>query len=109
MSIQSPSIVSEFDATVYLVLDDFGELGRAYVEAEEEHSDLKDVIESLLKGEYSNPLRVIAFNTAQGWSRDVSEDVANQVLDRALREQDEVPLATAHFIGRHLDLKRVVH
>jgi hypothetical protein len=34
-------------------------------------------ISDLLNGQYSNPARVIAFNTAEGWSRDVTEEIAN--------------------------------
>jgi hypothetical protein len=35
-------------------------------------------------GQYSDALRVVAFNTAEGWSRDVSEDIAAEVLEEAL-------------------------
>ena len=34
------------------------------------------IIENILSGQYSHPLRVISFNTAEGWSRDVTEDIA---------------------------------
>ena len=27
-------------------------------------------------GQYSCPLRVVAFNAAEGWARDVTEDIA---------------------------------
>jgi hypothetical protein len=30
-------------------------------------------------------LRVVAFNTAEGWSKDVSEDIALEVLDGAMK------------------------
>ena len=33
--------------------------------------------------EYSHPVRVVAFNTAEGWSRDVTEDIARAVLVKA--------------------------
>jgi hypothetical protein len=36
-------------------------------------------------GRYGNALRVVAFNTAEGWSWDVSEDIALEVLQRVLR------------------------
>jgi hypothetical protein len=35
-----------------------------------------------LTGQFNNPVRVVAFNTSEGWSRDVSEDVAREVLRR---------------------------
>jgi hypothetical protein len=34
------------------------------------------------------PERVVAFNTAEGWSRHVSEDIAGEVLDRAFDADD---------------------
>jgi hypothetical protein len=57
------------------VLDDFGILGRAWPEADEEHTDREAVVRSLFEGQYSRPVRVVAFNTAEGWSRDVSEEI----------------------------------
>jgi hypothetical protein len=40
-------------------------------EAGEEASDLEPIIEQMLSGQYRQPVRVIAFNTAEGWARDV--------------------------------------
>ena len=56
--------------TVYLVANDFGKHGRAWVESTYETTDLET---DLLSGQYTNPIRVIAFNTAERWSEDVSE------------------------------------
>jgi hypothetical protein len=39
-----------------------------------ETTDLETVMTDLLDGQYSKPIRVVAFNTAEGWSRD--EDFA---------------------------------
>jgi hypothetical protein len=69
--------------TVHIVLDDFGRLGRAYRETDEARADLDSVIDDLLTGQFNKPLRVVAFNTAEGWARDVSEDVAWEVVKRA--------------------------
>jgi len=71
----TPSIVpADEDETVYLVADDVGKLGRAWREADYEATDLETVIQDLLTGHYHNPVRVVAFNTAERWSEDVSED-----------------------------------
>jgi hypothetical protein len=59
------------DVTVYLVLNDFGQLGRAFLETDLAEADREAVIRNFLGGQYQNALRVIAFNTAKGWSRDV--------------------------------------
>jgi hypothetical protein len=36
--------------------------------ADYEAADLETVIRHLLTGQYNNPIRVIAFNTAERWS-----------------------------------------
>jgi hypothetical protein len=71
-----------FDVTVHIVLNDFGDrLGRAYCETDEAAADEASVIENIIDGEYSRPMRVVAFNTAEGWSRDVTEEIAARLLD----------------------------
>jgi hypothetical protein len=64
-----------------LVLNDFGKLGRAYLETDEDQANLETVISNLLQGQYRLPKRVVAFNTSEGWARDVSEDVALEVVE----------------------------
>jgi hypothetical protein len=99
---QSPSIVPEtFDCDVYLVLNDFGHLGRAWTETDEQNTDRETVIRDLFHGQYSEPIRVVAFNTAQGWSRDVSEEIANELAKRLAIERDEVPLELEAFLERY--------
>lgn len=68
---------------VYIVLDDFGKLGRVYRETDETAADAETVIRDLLRGEYHRPVRVIAFNTDEGWSIDASREVAAAVVDIA--------------------------
>jgi hypothetical protein len=61
----SPSVVPSFDVTVYIVLDDFSELGRAYLETDEAHAERETIVSNLLGGEYRKPFR-FAFNTGEG-------------------------------------------
>ena len=78
----SPSIVPEdSERGVYLVLEDFGPLGRAWRETDDGETDRATVIRDLLDGQYENPVRIVAFNTAEGWSRDVTEDIASDLQD----------------------------
>jgi len=35
-----------------------------------------------MEGQFSSPVRVIAFNTAEGWSHDVSAEVADEIARR---------------------------
>ena len=75
-------LVPDGDVTVHIVLNDFGDLGRAYVETDEAAADEATIVENILTGQYSYPLRVVAFNTAEGWSRDVTEDIAVAAMNR---------------------------
>src|SRR5262245_45715301 len=82
----TPSIIPGGDSeTVYLVADNFGHLGCCWRETDIEATDLETVIMDMLKGEYSDPVRVISFNTSEGWSRDISEEVANELQYRCHR------------------------
>ena len=97
-----PSIVpNDNDETVYLVADDFGRLGRAWREADYEATDLETVIQDLLTGQYSNPIRVVAFNTAERWSEDVSEDMARELRRRCDLQMRELPSTISDFVERH--------
>ena len=76
----TPSIVpSGNDEPVYIVLEDFGPLGRAYCETDPEQADLETTITDLMFGQYRDPVRVVAFNTAERWAEHVSEDVAREI------------------------------
>jgi hypothetical protein len=99
----SPSIVPDpDDRDIYLVLDDFGgHLGRAWLEADEERTDRETVIIDLLDGQFSNPVRVVSFNTAKGWSRDVSEEIADELRQLLGAEDREIPPDLEDFIERH--------
>jgi hypothetical protein len=41
-------------------------------EADADDTNRKTVIRDLVEGQYSHPVRIAAFNTAEGWSRDVT-------------------------------------
>ena len=93
----TPSIVpNDIDQTVYLVADDFGKHGRCWREADYEATDL-ETIQDLL----SNPIRVIAFNTAERWSEDVSEDVARELRRRCDLQLRDIPSTIQDFVERH--------
>jgi hypothetical protein len=90
------------DVTVYLVLNDHGQFGIAYEETDPAEADRETIIRNFLTGQYSNALRVIAFNIAEGWSRDVSEDIAGGVLERAFDTDGNLGEDTKRFIDRHV-------
>jgi len=107
----APSIVPGSDQTVFLVEDDFGKIGRAYRETDTAEADLETIIQNLVVGTYTNPVRVISFNTAEGWSQDVSEDIARELRNRHELLGQELPAHLLQFIekyiGRQLALRLV--
>ena len=66
-------------------------------ETDEEATSRDVLIRDLMDGQYGNPARIVAFNTAEGWSRDVTKDIADE-LRRRLVEYDEVPASLRDFV-----------
>ncbi|WP_213775068.1 hypothetical protein [Bradyrhizobium sp. dw_78] len=99
---RTPSIVPRGDdQDIYLVVDDLGRLGRVWREADYEATDFETVVTDLLDGQYNNPIGIFSFNTAEGWSRDVSEDIALELHRRCDLEGCDIPPGLADFIKRH--------
>ena len=98
----SPSIIptDRLDRDMYLVLEDFCS-GAAWRETDETATDFPTLIDYLLTGQYDQPLRVVAFNPVEGWSRDVSEEVAQELARRAAEEGREISEMLQWFIESH--------
>ena len=43
-------------------------------------------------------VRVVAFNIAEGWSRDVTEDLAREILQRAHRAAEPLSKSAQAFV-----------
>jgi len=98
----APSIVpNEQDQTVYMVADDLGDKGHAWRQTGCDTADLETVIQNLLAGQYSSPIRVIAFNTAERWSEDVSVDVAHELRHRCDLQLRDIPFFLQAFCDRY--------
>ena len=93
-----PITPPESNQDICLVLEDFGaRLGRAWRETDEEATCREVLIQDLMSGQYRNPARIVAFNTAEGWSRDVTKDIADE-LRRRFAGYDEVPVSVQAFV-----------
>jgi hypothetical protein len=95
------------DQNIYLVMDDLGRLGRVWREADAEHTDLETVIQEMLEGQYKSPVGVFGFNPFEGWSRDVSEDVAQEIRRRCDLQAQDVPSALQDFVERHEGVRQL--
>ncbi len=98
-----PSIVPNGqDQTVYLVINNYGSFGLAFAETDLGEADLETTINDLTSGQYSDPVRVVAFNTAEHWSEDASEDVAREIMRRLDLAGHELPSSIQAFVDSHL-------
>jgi hypothetical protein len=99
----TPSLVPVSESSdVYLVLDELPTFGRVWRELSEEAANQQTVLKLTANGEFHRPVRVIVFNTAEGWSRDVSENIAEALLEREASEGD-LSQSARIFVGRVLD------
>ena len=89
------------DRTTYLVVDNVGANGSVYRETEVERTDFETIIADFLAGQFNDPIRVIAFNTLEHWSDDVSEAVAAEIQTRCDIEGVSVPEHVGDFVDRH--------
>jgi hypothetical protein len=99
LSMPAPSLVPYgADQTVYLVIDRFARLGTIYREAEIERTDLETVITDLMSWQFNDPVCVVAFNTLEHWSQDVSKEIALEIQTRCDIEGAAVPEHIRDFV-----------
>jgi len=94
------------DADFYLVIEGFGARGPSFLETDLAQADRDTIVRNFISGQYEDALRVVCFNVAEGWSRDVSEDIAGEIIDRAYDADSTLTEDTKRFIDRHLDQQR---
>ena len=87
------------DQTAYIVVDGFGTNGNVYRETEVERTDLETIISDLISGQFNDPVRVVAFNTLEHWSDDVSSLVATEIQTRCDIEGTPVPDHIRDFVA----------
>jgi len=99
----TPSIVpSGHDQNFYIVVNNYGKLGPAFAETDIDEADLETTITNLMSGQYSDPVRVVAFNTTEHWSEDASEDVAREIMRRLDLVGGALPSSLAAFVDSHV-------
>jgi hypothetical protein len=96
----SPPIVPYgADETVFVVMDNFGAPGSIHRQVE--CIDFDTVINALLTGLFNDPVQVVAFNTLEHWTRDMSAEVANEIVARCDIEATPMPEHLGDFVRRH--------
>jgi hypothetical protein len=95
----SPSIAPENADVVYLVLDDLGgRLGRTWRATDEDDTDRDTLIRDLLDGQYQSPAWIVAFNAGEGWSRDATQEIADELRARIA---GDTPASLQDFLDRY--------
>ena len=85
------------DQTVYLVVEGSGPHGIA---RKTERTDIETVIADLLSGQFNDPIEVVAFNTLEHWTDDLSKDIAREIRCRCDIDGYDVPVYLDEFVGR---------
>jgi hypothetical protein len=70
-------------------------------ETEIERPDPEAVISDLLSGQFNDPVRVVAFNTLEHWSEDLSEEIASEIQTRCDIGGEGIPDHLQDFVERH--------
>jgi len=103
----TPSIVPNgHDQNFYIVVNNYGKLGPAFAETGVAEADLETTITDLMSGQYSDPVRVVAFNTTEHWSEDASEDVAREIMRRLDLAGGALPSSLVPFVDSHVSPDR---
>jgi len=80
-------------------------MGRSWRETDKDPADRDTLIRDPASGEFNRPVRIVAFNIADGWSRDV--DIADE-MRRRYAEFGEVPDSVLEFIDPSFPLSRSI-
>jgi len=106
-SLMSPIVPYGADETVFVVIDNSGAPGSAPRQVE--CADLNTAISDLIAGRFSDPVQVVAFNTLEHWTQDLSADAANEIVERCDSEAAPMPEHLDDFVRRHVRLRELAH
>ena len=67
--------------TTYLVLDKVGSYGPIWREMSDGEANETTILDWIAQGQFDCPLRVVAFETKEHWSRDVTQEIATKLLE----------------------------
>lgn len=98
-SASPPLVPYGADQTVYVVIEESGAPGS--LRREVERTDFETIIADLLAGQFSDPVRVVAFNTLEHWSEDMSVEIVSEIQARCDIESAPIPDYLKEFAERH--------
>ena len=89
------------DHTAYIIVADYGKHGKVYSETEIDEAGYDETLASIMRGEPDNPIKVIAFNEIEGWSKDASREIAEALANIYAYRPGEASQAAIKFCGLH--------
>ena len=101
----SPTVPYGADQTVYLVVEALG-TGGLTRETAVERTDLETIITELLAGRFNSPIGVLAFNTLEHWTDDLSNHVAREIQCRCDIDGCNIPDYLDDFVGNSINRTR---
>ena len=108
LNLKSPIVPKGYDRTVLIVEDRLGNQKLAYRETELVGDDFKQLISDFMCGLYFDPLRVIAVNTMQNWTDDLSKEIASEIQRHCIETGREIPGYLEDFLSAHsMDLNLI--
>jgi len=105
---KSPSVPYGADETIYVVIDDRSKDNKPR-EVEVERTDFEAVLSDLMAGTFVDPVRVVAFNTLEHWSDDVSTTIAHEIQCRCDMEGCGIPQYLTGFMETYIGPRQAPH
>ena len=75
------SIVPDSENTTYLLLDETDHFGSVWREITPDDANEATIVQWIIEAQFNRPLKIVAFNSEDGWSRDVTQEIAVKLLD----------------------------
>jgi len=86
------------DQTLYVVVDRVSGAKEIRIE----RTDLDSTIGELIAGCFSDPVRVMSFNTLEHWTQDISTEIATEIQARCDIDGTELPDHIKDFVESHI-------
>jgi hypothetical protein len=86
------------DQTLFVVVDRIGGTKEIRIE----RTDLDNTIGEFIAGCFSDPVRVLSFNTLEHWIKDISAEVAAEIQSRCDIDCTDLPDHLRDFVESHV-------
>lgn len=88
---------------LYFIEVDYGRHGRAFVETDRDSNSRASIIKDILDGQYDRGsiVTILEVFEDEGTVRNVTEDIANEVLQEIYRRGDRHQCGATDFVDRH--------